>query len=77
MVSSFTSSDPQTQTAEFNVTFPMPNQWDFTFDANTDEQAMQAFNEYNAKFDNKFTLLPEKHTNLMEKVFHSQRKLLQ
>lgn len=60
MVSSFTSSDPQTQTAEFNVTFPMPNQWDFTFDANTDEQAMQAFNEYNAKFDNKFTLLPEK-----------------
>ena len=60
MVSSFTSSDPQTQTAEFNVTFPMPNQWDFTFDANTDEQAMQAFDEYNAKFDNKFTLLPEK-----------------
>lgn len=38
----------------------MPNQWDFTFDANTDEQAMQAFDEYNAKFDNKFTLLPEK-----------------
>lgn len=55
---SFSSGDAQTQTAEINVTFSTPNQWDFTFDAKTDEKAMQIFNEYNAKFDNKFRLLP-------------------
>lgn len=55
----FTSSDAATQNAEIEVVFQTTNQWEFTFDIKTDEKAKDVFEEFNKKYNNKYTLLPE------------------
>ena len=55
----FTSGDAATQNAEVEVLFPTSNQWEFTFDVKSDEKAKQVFDEFNKKYNNKYTLLPE------------------
>lgn len=59
MGSTFTEEVTATVNVEFNVTFPTNNQWEFSFDAKTDEKAEKVFVEYNKQHENKYTRLPQ------------------
>ncbi|EJX09662.1 protein containing Region of unknown function DUF1735 [gut metagenome] len=55
----FTTDKTDKQTAQLQVVFATQNLWDFTFDAQTDEKAKQAFEAYNKAADGRYTLLPK------------------
>lgn len=54
----FSSQGEATSTYSLQLTLPTPNTWGLQCSVNTNEEAVNAFNQYNAQYNNRYEQLP-------------------